>query len=142
MGTLYQPRSRGAAVSDALADARYALARLLQVLILRGAGLLVLLCTLAVGLALASYSPGDPSLNNATGRDVANWLGPFGATAADVLLQAFGIAAFAFIAPIAVWGTRALLGLGFSLVVWCVFVWLFGFVLVAAGLGWLLWFVV
>ena len=137
MGTLYQPRSRGAAVSDALADARYALARLLQVLILRGAGLLVLLCTLAVGLALASYSPGDPSLNNATRRDVANWLGPFGATAADVLLQAFGIAAFAFIAPLAVWGTRALMGKGITHAVWRAIAWPIGTVLVAAGLGWL-----
>jgi S-DNA-T family DNA segregation ATPase FtsK/SpoIIIE len=137
MGTLYQPRSRGAAVSDALADARYALARLLQILILRGAGLLVLLCTLAVGLALASYSPGDPSLNNATGRDVANWLGPFGATAADVLLQAFGIAAFTFIAPLAVWGTRALMGRGITHAVWRAIAWPIGTVLVAAGLGWL-----
>jgi S-DNA-T family DNA segregation ATPase FtsK/SpoIIIE len=137
MGTLYQPRSRGAAVSDALADARYALARLLQILILRGAGLLVLLCTLAVGLALASYSPGDPSLNNATGRDVANWLGPFGATAADVLLQAFGIAAFTFIAPLAVWGTRAFMGKGITHAVWRAIAWPIGTVLVAAGLGWL-----
>ena len=137
MGTVYQPRSRGAAMSDALADARYALARLLQILILRGAGGVVLLCTLAVALSLASYSPGDPSLNNATGRDVANWLGPLGATAADVLLQAFGLAAIAFVAPLAVWGTRALMGKGLSHAVWRAVAWPIGTVLVAAGLGWL-----
>jgi S-DNA-T family DNA segregation ATPase FtsK/SpoIIIE len=137
MGTVYQPRSRGAAMSDALADARYALARLLQILILRGAGGVVLLCTLAVALSLASYSPGDPSLNNATGRDVANWLGPLGATAADVLLQALGIAAIAFVAPLAVWGARALMGKGLSHAVWRAVAWPIGTVLVAAGLGWL-----
>ncbi len=118
MAGVYQPRSRGAAMSDALAEARIALARLTQLVIMRGAGLLVLLATLAVGLSLASYSPGDPSLNNATGRAVSNWLGPLGATAADVLLQAFGIAALAFLAPLAVWGARAVLGKGLSRAVW------------------------
>jgi S-DNA-T family DNA segregation ATPase FtsK/SpoIIIE len=137
MAGVYQPRSRGAAMSDALAEARIALARLTQLVIMRGAGLLVLLATIAVGLSLASYSPGDPSLNNATGRAVSNWLGPLGATAADVLLQAFGIAAFAFLAPLAVWGARAVLGKGLSRAVWRAIAWPIGTVLVAAGLGWL-----
>ncbi|MBV9992846.1 MAG: DNA translocase FtsK 4TM domain-containing protein [Alphaproteobacteria bacterium] len=137
MGGVYQPRSRGAAMSDALTEARIALARLLQLAILRGAGLLVLLATLAVGVALATYSSSDPSLNNATGKAVSNWLGPLGATAADVLLQAFGIAAFAFVAPLAVWGARALVGKGLKHAVWRAVAWPFGTVLVAAGLGWL-----
>ena len=137
MAGVYQPRSRGAAMSDALAEARIALARLTQLVIMRGAGALVLLATIAVGLSLASYSPGDPSLNNATGRAAANWLGPLGATAADVLLQAFGIAAFAFLAPLAVWGARALLGKGLSRAVWRAIAWPIGTVLIAAGLGWL-----
>ena len=137
MAGVYQPRSRGAAMTDALAEARIALARLTQLVIMRGAGLLVLLATVAVGLSLASYSPGDPSLNNATGRAASNWLGPLGATAADVLLQAFGIAAFAFLAPLAVWGARAVLGKGLSRAVWRAIAWPIGTVLVAAGLGWL-----
>jgi S-DNA-T family DNA segregation ATPase FtsK/SpoIIIE len=135
MPGVYQPRSRGAAMSDALAEARIAVARLMQIAILRGAGLLVLLATLAFGLALASYSPGDPSLNNATGRAVENWLGPLGAYAADVLLQAFGIAAFAFLAPLAVWGTRAMMGRGVSRAVWRAIAWPLGTVCLAAGLG-------
>ncbi|HWH58570.1 MAG TPA: DNA translocase FtsK [Terriglobales bacterium] len=49
-------------------------------------------------LALASYSPLDPSLNSAsvlTGSRVArNWIGILGAIGADLLLQFFGIAAF------------------------------------------------
>ena len=134
---VYRPRPRGAAMTDALAEARTALARLTQVAILRGAGALVLLAALAVALALATYSSGDPSLNNATGRPVDNWLGPLGATAADVLLQAFGIAAFAFLAPLTVWGARAMMGKAASAradlgarVAWPI-----GTVLVAGGLG-------
>jgi S-DNA-T family DNA segregation ATPase FtsK/SpoIIIE len=132
---VYRPRPRGAAMTDALAEARIALARLTQIAILRGAGALVLLAALAVALALATYSSGDPSLNNATGRPVDNWLGPLGATAADVLLQAFGIAAFAFLAPLAVWGGRAMMGKGLSRAVSRAVAWPLGTVLVAAGLG-------
>jgi S-DNA-T family DNA segregation ATPase FtsK/SpoIIIE len=132
---VYRPRPRGAAMTDALAEARTALARLTQIAILRGAGALVLLAALAVTLALATYSSGDPSLNNATGRPVDNWLGPLGATAADVLLQAFGIAAFAFLAPLAVWGARAMMGKGLSRAVSRAVAWPLGTVLVAAGLG-------
>jgi S-DNA-T family DNA segregation ATPase FtsK/SpoIIIE len=135
MAGVYQPRSRGAAMSDAIADARIALARLVQIAILRGAGAVVLIAALAVGLALASYSSGDPSLNNATGRATANWLGPLGATAADVLLQAFGIAAFAFLSPLAVWGARAMMGKGLSRAIWRAVAWPLGTVCVAAGLG-------
>ncbi len=132
---VYRPRPRGAAMSDALSDARIALARLTQVAILRGAGALVLILSLAVALALVSYSSGDPSLNNATGRPVDNWLGLLGATAADVLLQAFGIAAFACLAPLAVWGTRAMMGKGLSRAVSRAVAWPLGTVLIAAGLG-------
>ena len=37
-GGVYQPRSRGAAMADALADARRSLARLMRLVIMRGAG--------------------------------------------------------------------------------------------------------
>src|SRR5439155_8953591 len=59
-----------------------------------------LLCVsaLLLFLALASYSPLDPSLNSAsvlTGSRVArNWVGIVGALGADLLLQFFGIGAF------------------------------------------------
>jgi S-DNA-T family DNA segregation ATPase FtsK/SpoIIIE len=135
MGGVYQPRSRGGAMSDALAEARMALSRLVNLAVIRGAGGLVLGVSLAVGLSLATYSSGDPSLNNATGRAVSNWLGPFGATAADLLLQAFGLAAFAFLAPLAVWGARAMLGKGLSRAVWRAVAWPLATVCLAAGFG-------
>src|SRR6202020_704868 len=49
-------------------------------------------------LALASYSPLDPSLNSAsvlTGNHAArNWIGVVGALISDITLQFFGIGAF------------------------------------------------
>ena len=61
-------------------------------------------------MALLSYSSDDASLNNANLREASNWLGPLGAVAADLLLQIFGWAALAFLAPLLVWGARALRG--------------------------------
>jgi S-DNA-T family DNA segregation ATPase FtsK/SpoIIIE len=132
---VYQPRSRGAAMADALADARRALARLSRLLVMRGAGLLVLLATIAVLIALISYDSGDASLNNANGDEIANLLGPMGATAADLLLQAFGFAAIAFLAPPAVWGTRALMGRSLPHAVARAFAWPLATIFLATGLG-------
>ena len=110
VGGVYHPRAKGSAMADALADARRALARMVRTAALRGAGLALILAAFAALLALLSYSSDDASLNNATLRPVNNLLGPYGAVAADLLLQIFGIAALAFLAPLFVWGTRALMG--------------------------------
>ena len=61
-------------------------------------GFLLCVSALLLFLALASYSPLDPSVNSAsvlTGSRVArNWIGIVGALGADLLLQFFGMAAF------------------------------------------------
>src|SRR5436309_592805 len=61
-------------------------------------GFLLCVSALLLFLALASYSPLDPSLNSAsvlTGSRVArNWIGIVGAFGSDLLLQFFGIGAF------------------------------------------------
>jgi len=132
---VYQPRSKGAAMADALADARRSLARLIQMLIMRGAGILLFLCATAALLALVSYDSRDASLNNATVVESSNLLGGLGATAADLLLQAFGIAAIAALAPPMVWGLRALRGRHLSHTMGRAFAWPLGTVLFAAGLG-------
>ncbi|MBM3928023.1 MAG: DNA translocase FtsK [Sphingomonadales bacterium] len=54
------------------------------------AAVLLLLGTLALALALASYHSGDPSLNTAAGGPVRNLLGTPGAFAADALFAVFG----------------------------------------------------
>jgi S-DNA-T family DNA segregation ATPase FtsK/SpoIIIE len=135
IGGVYHPRARGSAMSDALADARAAMNRLIKMLALRGAGLALMLAAFAALLALVSYSADDASLNNANLRDISNWLGPLGAVAADLLLQIFGVAAIAFLAPLFVWGARALRGKSLKYAMWRLLAWPLGTVTVAAGLG-------
>ena len=60
-------------------------------------GLLILACVIALGLALASWSPADPSLNHATGDKPLNWLGYPGAYVADQLMQFLGFGVLAFL---------------------------------------------
>jgi DNA segregation ATPase FtsK/SpoIIIE, S-DNA-T family len=61
-------------------------------------GFLLCVAALLLFLALASYSPLDPSLNSAsvlTGNHAArNWIGVVGALISDLTLQFFGIGAF------------------------------------------------
>jgi S-DNA-T family DNA segregation ATPase FtsK/SpoIIIE len=69
---------------------------------LGGLGLATL--TLALLIALATWSVQDPSLNHATDARVKNWLGYPGAIAADFLMQLYGLAALAAILPCSVLG--------------------------------------
>ncbi len=58
-------------------------------------GMVLLLVSLLLFLALATYHVGDPSTNTATGTVTPhNWIGLFGAYLSDLLLQALGITAF------------------------------------------------
>jgi DNA segregation ATPase FtsK/SpoIIIE, S-DNA-T family len=61
-------------------------------------GFLLCISALLLFLALASYSPLDPSLNSAsvltTSRAARNWIGVAGALISDLVLQGFGIGAF------------------------------------------------
>ena len=56
--------------------------------------------------ALATFSPGDPSLSNANDLRPANLLGLPGAIAADLMLQTLGIAAALLPVSLAAWGWR------------------------------------
>jgi S-DNA-T family DNA segregation ATPase FtsK/SpoIIIE len=72
-------------------------------------GFLVVVCATLLLLALASYSPLDPSLNTAGllgARSAHNWIGLFGAVASDLLLQSAGICAFLLPVMVALLGTR------------------------------------
>jgi S-DNA-T family DNA segregation ATPase FtsK/SpoIIIE len=63
-------------------------------------GILLCVSALLLFLALASYSPLDPSLNSAsilTGSHAArNWIGIFGAYLSDLILQVWGVGSFLF----------------------------------------------
>src|SRR4029077_7393216 len=61
-------------------------------------GFLLCVSALLLFLALASYSPLDPSFNSASvltgSRAARNWIGVAGALVSDLVLQGFGIGAF------------------------------------------------
>jgi S-DNA-T family DNA segregation ATPase FtsK/SpoIIIE len=132
---VYQPRRKGAWLSETFAEARHRTAEWLKVIMFRGAGLLVLAGAAAVLVALISYNPNDPSSDTATAREATNLLGPLGATAANILLQYFGFAALAFLLPPIVWGTRALLAKGLDHAIGRVIAWPAATMFTAAGLG-------
>ena len=60
----------------------------------------------AIAVALFSYVPSDPSFNNATGTPATNPLGTAGAAIADLLIQAFGMAAYVPLIGFGTWGLR------------------------------------
>jgi len=73
-------------------------------------GFLLGVSALLLLLALASYSPLDPSFNSAsvltTARSARNWIGIVGAVISDLCLQSFGIGAFLLPLFPALLGTR------------------------------------
>jgi len=73
-------------------------------------GFLLCVSALLLVLALASYSPLDPSFNSAsvlTGSQAArNWIGLVGAIVSDLMLQFFGMGAYLLPVFAAVLGTR------------------------------------
>jgi len=70
------------------------------------AGLGLIGATVAIALALSSWSVEDPSFNHAAPGPVHNLLGAPGAVAADLIMQMLGISAIAFLAPVCLWGWR------------------------------------
>src|SRR5882672_5344761 len=68
-----------------------------------------MLISLLVLLALVTYRPGDPSLDTASDAVPHNFLGTAGATLADALLQAIGLAAYLIPLVLIGWAFRLLL---------------------------------
>ncbi|MEQ1866182.1 MAG: DNA translocase FtsK 4TM domain-containing protein [Micropepsaceae bacterium] len=67
-----------------------------------GLGLIAL--AVATAAAVMTYSPSDPSWNNATGTLAQNALGQWGANIADTLWQSLGLFAWICILPPLAWG--------------------------------------
>lgn len=73
----------------------------------RSGGASIALVGLWLALAFATFSISDPSFNNSTAREAANWMGVGGALVSDLLLQLFGGAALLSIPPLMIWGAVA-----------------------------------
>ena len=59
-----------------------------------------------VSFACFSFTPSDPSFNNASSASAQNWLGRPGAFLADALLQSFGLASWLLPLVLLAWGWR------------------------------------
>jgi DNA segregation ATPase FtsK/SpoIIIE, S-DNA-T family len=89
-------------------DWREALSNAVRRFAIRTWGAMLLVLSLAAGVALATHNPTDPSLSTAAGGPPANWLGNPGAYFSDALLLLFGIGAALFVPVIAIAGLRML----------------------------------
>ena len=96
------------------------------------AGIALIAVVILTGLALATWSTRDPSLNHATAGPIRNLLGLRGAVVADLLTQIFGIASIALLAPIALLGWRLVVDHGFDRPKSRIALWLLGVLSAAA----------
>ena len=115
-------------VSGFPANARIFLSRRSAELI----GVAMIVAVILTGLALASWSTRDPSLNHATDGPIRNILGYRGAIVADLLTQILGIASIALLAPAALLGWRLVVDHGFDRPRTRIAFWLFGALSAAA----------
>jgi len=102
----FGPANAGDSAARAILPAgakRFIVGGLMQV-----TGFAIAAAALLAALALFSYAPSDPSLNNASDAAVGNLLGPWGAITADLLIQVFGLAGYVPLIGFGVWGTRLL----------------------------------
>jgi S-DNA-T family DNA segregation ATPase FtsK/SpoIIIE len=72
-------------------------------------GLVILVLVVVAFIALATWSVNDPSLSNANGKIATNWMGFWGASFADIMIQFLGLGAAIFLFPPAVIGWLKLL---------------------------------
>jgi S-DNA-T family DNA segregation ATPase FtsK/SpoIIIE len=79
------------------------------------AGILLFLTALLVTVLLASYDHEDPSWSHAVDAPVQNWVGPYGASVADVLCQTLGGAALILPFVFFAWSFRLLLNRGLTM---------------------------
>lgn len=70
------------------------------------AGIVLILCGVALTAAVIGYDSSDPSLNHAVARDATNPLGISGAWVADLLMQSVGLVAVLPGLILMVWGWR------------------------------------
>jgi S-DNA-T family DNA segregation ATPase FtsK/SpoIIIE len=91
-------------------DWRETLRESLRLLARRVAGAALTGGAIALGLALATHDPTDPSFSTAAGGPPLNWVGSFGSYSSDLLLMLFGPAAVILLPVLAIAGLRLLRG--------------------------------
>jgi len=68
-------------------------------------GLILILSSLALAISFATYAPEDPSfIYGENSLEIKNFLGIYGSSVADFLLQSFGLVSFLLLANFVFWG--------------------------------------
>ncbi len=83
---------------------RAAIATTMRRLVVRALGLSFIVAAIAAVTAVVTYTPTDPSWNNATGAAAENALGLLGANIADTIWQSLGLGAWLIAVPPFAWG--------------------------------------
>ena len=83
---------------------RAAIATTMKRLFVRSIGLSFIVAAVATVTAVVTYTPTDPSWNNATGAAAENALGLWGANIADMIWQSLGLCAWLIAIPPFAWG--------------------------------------
>ncbi|MDR1826727.1 MAG: DNA translocase FtsK [Methylobacteriaceae bacterium] len=89
-------------------------------------GWVLLVASVGMIIALATWSALDPSLSHATAGPVGNYLGRPGAVVSDLLMQFFGVGAVALVIPLFWWGWRLALSNRLDKCLSRVLLWVFG----------------
>ncbi|MEM8541895.1 MAG: DNA translocase FtsK 4TM domain-containing protein, partial [Pseudomonadota bacterium] len=95
---------------------------------------LVVLAIFAV-IALATWNAADPSFSHATDAQVTNAMGYAGSVVSDILMQFFGLASLAVLAPIVFWSYALVLNHRWNYQIRRLALWAIGSLLTAALLG-------
>ena len=112
-----------------------AIRRFLRRRFLEVSGVVLFIGLIAIGLALASWSVDDPSLNHALDKPASNWLGYPGAVIADELMQFFGLGVLPLIAIPMVWAMRLVSHQGMNNVFRTLLLWLTAAIAASAALS-------
>ena len=124
-------RSRHLEFTDLIGYVRIFVAQRLSEII----GIITLVAVIATSIALITWSVQDPSLNQAINRPVNNFMGHPGAILSDILMQLFGLASLALVAPAGFLGLKLVSATKINFIRWRLFFWIIGALSTAAILG-------
>ena len=85
-------------------------------------GIILISIGIALTISFATYSPSDPSiLYNETEVNISNFLGLYGSTISDFLLQSFGVISFLLLVNLISWGIKLIVNKELKFLIYRIF---------------------
>ena len=85
-------------------------------------GIILISIGIALTISFATYSPSDPSiLYNETEVNISNFLGLYGSTISDFLLQSFGVISFLLLVNLISWGIKLIINKELKFLIYRIF---------------------